>query len=89
MDILAHMHVRINGIVMGSDRNLLGTIGNLLEELGAFLWKCELIKCSIIGPFIYNKEHSFVLTGGPQCVSMELLSNISGYSGMFTVCPNT
>ena len=33
MDILAYMHVRIKGIVMGSDRNLLGTIGNLLGRL--------------------------------------------------------
>ena len=38
----------------GSDRNLLGIIGSLLEELWAFLWKYELIKCSIIAPFIYN-----------------------------------
>ena len=33
MDIPAHMHVRIKTIVMGSDRNLLGIIGNLLETL--------------------------------------------------------
>ena len=33
IDILAYMHLGIKGIVMGGDRNLLGIIGNLLEEL--------------------------------------------------------
>ena len=32
IDIPTYMHVEIKGIVMGSDRNLLGIIGNLLEE---------------------------------------------------------
>ena len=54
IDILAYMHVGIEEMVMGSDRKLLGIIGNLLEELLAFLWKYELIKCSIYVPFIYN-----------------------------------
>ena len=33
IDILAYMHVEIKVMVMVSDRNLLGIIGNLLEEL--------------------------------------------------------
>ena len=33
IDIPAYMHVGIRVIVMGSDRNLLVIIGNLLEEL--------------------------------------------------------
>ena len=33
MDISAYMHVGIRVIVMGSDRNLLVIIGNVLEEL--------------------------------------------------------
>ena len=30
IDILAYMRVRIKGIVMGSDRNLLGIIGRVI-----------------------------------------------------------
>ena len=63
MDILAYMRLRIKKIVMGSDKNLLGIIGNLLEELWAFLWKCELIKCSIIVPFIYNSYAHITVIG--------------------------
>ena len=48
IDIPAYMHVEIKVIVMESDRNILGIIGNLLEELWAFLWKGKLIKCLII-----------------------------------------
>ena len=33
IDIPAYMHVGIKVIVMESDRNLLGIVGNLLEEL--------------------------------------------------------
>ena len=32
-DIPAYMHLEIKVMVMGSDRNVLGIIGNLLEEL--------------------------------------------------------
>ena len=42
------MHVVIKVIVMESDRNLLGIIGNLLEGLWAFLWKGKLLKCLTI-----------------------------------------
>ena len=70
----------IKGMVMGSDRNLLGIIGNLLGiignllgELWAFLWKCELIKCLIIVPFIYNSIDLIV-------ASVELHLNASALS---------
>ena len=65
--IPAYMHVGIRVIVMGSDRSLLVIIGNLLEELLAFLWKCELIKCLII-------SHLFIIimsswySGYPQFI---------------------
>ena len=49
------MNLGIEEIVMGSDGNLLGIIGNLLEELCAFLWKYELIKCLIIVPLSITK----------------------------------
>ena len=91
MDILPYMHVWMKGMVMGSHRNLLEIIKNLLE-LWAFLWKCELLKCLIIFPFIYNILDITVPwmwsdENSSGQISVTLLSLISSLAPL--VCPQS
>ena len=58
------LYVCRNQVNIESDRNLLGIIGNLLEELWAFLWNNELIKCLIISHLFITRSTCLPLRTG-------------------------